>query len=139
MARFQPGAHGRSSHSPDGADPVQVGAWYNIGGGGTFPDGTAVPSFENGWANTGTGVPARVRIVSGSPNILDTAGNIAMYVEKVLQIQGDITGGVDGTTAFTLTKHFWQEFDIPGHMHDDTGAYKPCRLFANGQFQPGTP
>jgi hypothetical protein len=140
-SQFRPGAHGRNGHAPEGPDAIQLGTFYYVGSGDLLPDGTTVAAFQNSWANIGGAdkVDARYRIIAGAPNILDASGNIAMYVHKVLEIQGDITGGSPGTTAFTLSKHFWLDYAVPLGMHDDSGVYVPARLLSDGQFQPGTP
>lgn len=125
-------AHGRS-HSPESEDAIYTGKWHYVGE-------TGEPAFENGWVNQGgTTVPMRFRIAVGRPNVLDETGAIVYYCDKQLDFQGDVVGGADGTTVFTLPNEFRLDYDTPLDAHDDLGVHVPCRVYADGSFVRGIP
>lgn len=132
--RFLKPVHHGGDHRPGGPDPSKPGVRHLIGGSGE-------PGFESSWANVGgASVPMHFLIVIGRPNLLDPdTGDILQYNHKVLEIAGDITGGADATTVFTITPAYRFEHDRPYPAHDDDGNYVPCRLYADGRFVRGQP
>lgn len=119
-----PAYHWRT-HPPEGTDPLVTGVWHYVGE-------TDEPAFENGWANVGGGdaVPLRFRLIIGP-------AKGSTQPKKSLEIQGDVTGGADGTVVFTLPSAYRQDYSVPLSSHDDTGTYVPCRVYANGEFVRG--
>jgi hypothetical protein len=122
-------------HSPGAADPAYTGPWHYIGG-------TDEPDFENGWDNIGgdDNVPMRYRLIVGPPNRLKIDGTLdQLQPRKSIEIQGDVDGGADGTTVFTLPLAHRLDYSVPFPSHDNAGNYVPCRLYKDGTFVRGTP
>lgn len=148
--RQRPGNHGRD-HTPDGGDPVYAGMWFYVGDTHTIiPSGEYCPPFENGWTNVDSDesvdfVPMRFRILLGPPNMIRQAEPNAPWDvhivtrQKSVEIQGDVTGGSDGTTVFTLPPSFRLDHSVPFPGHDDSGLYVPSRLYQDGRFVRGIP
>lgn len=144
----KPAVHGRD-RQPDGPDAGFPGPWIYIGSGQylhgpTGPDGGTgpkAPNFENGWANRGGAddVPMRYRILLGPPNLVGTTGGVQVVSEKSLEIEGDVTGGSNNTTVFTLPREHRLDYSKPMSSHDDAGAYVACRIYKDGRFVRGTP
>jgi hypothetical protein len=134
----KPYKHG-FDHRPGGMDPASPGVRHLIGTGGE-------PGFQNGWENMApTGdipvpVPMHFLIVIGQLNWMDLDGvTILQYQPKVVEIAGDVDGGADGTTVFTIPPAYRFEHDRPYPAHDNGGVYVPSRLYADGRYVRGTP
>jgi len=84
-------------------------------------------------------VPLRYRLSVGPPNLVDSDGNIDLYTQHQIEIQGDVTGLVAADTVFVLPLEFQHDYDVPYHTHDDNGVYVPCRLLSTGEFVYGVP
>lgn len=118
---IKPANHGRDHRGGSLHDGIPA-EWHNVGDPGE-------PAFQNGITNQGGGlVPMRFRLLPGyDPDSASTTGTYGC-----LEIQGSVTGGVNGDVIFTLPAGYRPSHELRLAASDDAGNFLVLRVLASG-------